>query len=159
MKDRDPFAYYSKHPEFLYHVLPGLNKFHTRKPVLKLLEDAEPRALVQAMMNYEWEFPKFEYTLSVDELPEVLDTIRERNVTPVILQYPDWDNDVLDEIGRQEQVVVIGDGGAFRELIQKNGRATYFLDTMAGTGHLTDAGLEIYCRAVAERPAKAMEKQ
>lgn len=159
--EQDAVRYYVDHPNDLVQVVPGFHRFRGRVGVAELLKDEPSVILLRALdnVNLDAQRAAFPRTIEVDAIERLRETsreIRSRGVKPIFLHYPGLYIERLETMAREEEVGIVGDGGVFDELIAANGRHLYFFDQMGDTGHLTDAGIEIYCRAIADRLARAL---
>lgn len=169
--DQDVVSVYSHEPDLVTGIVPGLRIVISNKTLYGLLDGAEPRAFYQNVLTADprsfWGNPEnrpagkanaMREAIKIEQIPDekrrmidMFDTIRVGGARPVMLHYPGLRLKFLDELSSETGVPVIGDEHLLDDVIRVSGREVYYLDEDHGTGHLTDAGFEIFCKFLAEK--------
>jgi hypothetical protein len=92
-----------------------------------------------------------------DSTAQIARISREHKVRLILLQYPNKNLQRISLAGSRFQIPVIGNEKLFTEKIERDGYATYLVDQIKGTGHLTDVGKALYGEYIAEELSKFLE--
>lgn len=156
----DPIAHYTSHAsDFLavFHVPIHLSN---QDAIDRVFEQPEYRRLLGAAVAQQKSKgyprsqslgPEFERRLAA-----LFEHIAKNQIKPVLLHYPAIRLPVIDEWSTKFGVATAGGRSRLTDAVKESGRSPYFVDNILQTGHLSDAGLEIYGRDVAEDLVRLM---
>lgn len=163
-RDHDPVEYYSSHPQELRFMIHVPLQLYDDEAIEKYFSDPMFRTLIRETVELERKqphrFPTFDMAKFQARVANLLETISKGGSRAIFLHYPGARLPLIDELSRRFDVPTVGGKSNVLKLAKRNGTAVYFLDygySPDGTAHLTDAGLEIYGREVAEDLHRLMD--
>lgn len=147
----DPIDYFVSHPKVVGPIILVPPEFLNPRTIEATFPEGDARRLLVAFSG-----PKTETQMpfSLDEtmsrrLSDLFEIVRAGGARPVLIHYPAARLPLIDEVAARFRVPVAASNSRLPELIRKEGRSVYLNDRIGDTGHLTDAGLEIFGREIA----------
>ncbi len=163
--ERDAVDYYVRHAGYFAFAV-QLPKFaQSEEGIRTRLPGLEPRSLLHAIAKTNSTAGAFfifngklgrgngryenDDALLFERVPKLLEFVKSQGIRPVLVHYPTLRLRAVDDLASRFDVAAIAGTTSLDELVKKNGRSLYFLDQVGETGHLTEAGLEVFSRAIA----------